>query len=347
MGLLTNGDEKISSVIARLIQKYGVRRVTEMINLYRSCGEVEISLYTWLKVSLENSFKPVAASPIISCPLCGSSAGMAVGSYIYYSHFINLKQCRECGLGYVDTQLNSQTVASHFESAYKDEEYFLERRSKCYQQVLEIIQSVSAKGRFLDVGCAKGHFLRMAIKAGFDAIGCDISQEAVNFCNKIGLPVYQGEVGSLDFSNSSFEIITCIDSLYYSQRLKDDLLRMACLLKPGGILVLRIPNRSLRWCRLLSQALVLLKIRPRYRNLLFFNPEHVYVFEKKFFKSALRRFGFQCMSIHAAHPGPGWMKMPLAEILYYLSEIDMGLIRLPMICNSVIVTLRKEIRFDH
>jgi 2-polyprenyl-3-methyl-5-hydroxy-6-metoxy-1,4-benzoquinol methylase len=345
--LATNQDTGVSPVIGQLIQKFGLSRVDEMHKIYKSGGELHIPLETWLKVALENSFKPIDVVRVTACPLCGSSDAKLIGSYIYYSHFSRLKQCNLCGLGYVDSHLNPQTITSHFETAYKNDEYFSKTRFRCYQQIIKIARKCSPGGKLLDVGCAKGHFLGMAIGEGFDGIGCDISQEAVRFCREGGLVVHQAEVRHLDYSDSSFDIITCLDSLYYSQNIKDDLLRIAALLKSDGLIVLRVPNRDLGWYYRSGKVIVKLGIRPIYSTLLFFNPEHSLVFEKRFFKNTLRKFGLDCISIEAACPGPGFFREPVAEFLYFFSKVKIGIIKPPILSNSIIVVLKKNASINY
>jgi SAM-dependent methyltransferase len=341
--MLTPDKNQIESrVIMDLVRKFGLLRVNEMMKLYKSQGDPNIDLDTYLKVALDNGFKPVQALKLQKCPLCASAVSRTVGSYVYYSHFINLRKCTDCELGYADTQLDRGVVSSHFEAAYKEEEYFLRARLKSYQQVLETVKEFYSKGKLLDVGCAKGHFLRMVLNAGFDAVGCDISLEAQKFCSEAGLKVHQGEVRDLAYPDGSFDLITCLDTLYYSQGLQEDIRKMVSLLNSGGVLILRGPNRRLDWYHNLGRMLVSLGIRPRYRNLLFFNPEHVYVFDKVFFEETLKRFGLDCVSIQAGCPGPDLFKAPIANILFRLSRIRIAAVRFPIVSNSLIVVLKKR-----
>ena len=320
---------RTSQNLTRLISAFGAARVSEMMTLYEVQGKPHIDPETYLTLALKNSFKRVHAVSITSCPLCNSTKAGRIGSYIYYSHFVTLKQCDHCGLGYVDTRLCDQIVRSHFETAYKNEEYF-SMRSKTYEDVLAIIRKLSYGNKLLDVGCAKGHFLQMAALGGFDGVGCDISRAAVSHCKEVGLTVHQSEVWKIDYADASFDIITCLDTLYYSRNLKDDIAKCICLLRNNGILCFRIPHRNLDWLRRLATVVTVARMRPHYNNLMFFNPEHSYVFEISVLAEYFRKRGLQCVAVEPAVEG---------RMLQICARVNKAL-RLPM--GSVTVVFKKS-----
>ena len=309
-----------------------------MMKLYQCQDESQIDIETYVKVALENSFKPVQAFKVTSCPLCCSTTAVVVGSYIYYSHFITLRQCSHCGLGYCDTRLDDQVIASHFETAYKDEEHFT-LRSDTYQEVLEIIKSFSSRGKLLDVGCAKAHFLRIAMADGFDGVGCDISENAVSHCKTIGLTVHRAELRNIDYPDASFDVITCLDTLYYTLSLTEDLDKSVSLLRDNGILCFRLPYRNLGWLYYLSRVVTFVRIRPRYRNLLVFNPEHCYVFEVSVLRKYLEKLGLECVAVEPTMEiGSYKSKHIIGWILRRIKQIN-HVLRLPL--GSVTVVFKK------
>ena len=328
-----------SQNLTRLISAFGAARVSEMMTLYEVQGKPHIDPETYLKLALENSFQRVQAVSITSCPLCNSTKAGRIGSYIYYSHFVTLKQCGQCGLGYADTRLCDQIVTSHFETAYKNEEYF-SMRSKTYEDVLAIIRNLSSGNRLLDVGCAKGHFLQMAGLAGFDGVGCDISRVAVSHCKEVGLTVHQSEVWKINYPDASFDIITCLDTLYYSRNLKDDIAKCICLLRNDEILCFRIPHRNLNWFRRLATVVTLARMRRHYNNLMFFNPEHSYVFEISVLAEYFRKRGLQCVAVEAAVEGRFYKTGGILERMLQICVRLNRTLRLPL--GSVTVVFKKS-----
>ncbi|KKR81594.1 MAG: Methyltransferase type 11 [Candidatus Daviesbacteria bacterium GW2011_GWA1_41_61] len=95
----------------------------------------------------------------------------------------------------------------------------------------------------LDAGCGTGLLLFKMKKLGL-VRGVDISSQAVQLSKKRGLKeIYQSSIEKMPFKDQSFGAIVCIDVLYH-QQVGDDLKALQQfyrLLKPGGILVIKVP----------------------------------------------------------------------------------------------------------
>lgn len=95
----------------------------------------------------------------------------------------------------------------------------------------------------LDIGCGNGTFLHVAESHGYIPHGMDASARAVEIAaRQYGFPVRRGEVGSDAWKGSRFNIITMFHVL---EHLPDSRLSLAYareLLRPGGILIIQVPN---------------------------------------------------------------------------------------------------------
>ena len=80
----------MSRNLSKLVRKFGSARVEEMQRLYVSQGKHEMEIDTYLEVALENCFKQVRALRVNKYPVCRSMTTEIIGSYVYYSRFINL-----------------------------------------------------------------------------------------------------------------------------------------------------------------------------------------------------------------------------------------------------------------
>lgn len=49
----------------------------------------------------------------------------------------------------------------------------------------------------LDVGCGMGHGVYYMRRAGLDAVGCDLSEDAIQYCSKLGVSAHLGGVYEL------------------------------------------------------------------------------------------------------------------------------------------------------
>lgn len=94
----------------------------------------------------------------------------------------------------------------------------------------------------LDAGCGTG-LLAKKLETYGRVTAIDYSLEAIKFAKKRGVNVKKRTVTDTLFADNSFDLITCIDVIYH-ESIKNDLLALKeffRILKPGGILILRVP----------------------------------------------------------------------------------------------------------
>lgn len=99
------------------------------------------------------------------------------------------------------------------------------------------------KGELLDIGCGHGWFLEAARDSGWDAVGVEqASLVADEARKKLGLSVYEGSIDDIDFSYSTFDVITMWHSLEHFANPLNVLKKVKKFLKPDGTVVITIPN---------------------------------------------------------------------------------------------------------
>jgi SAM-dependent methyltransferase len=98
------------------------------------------------------------------------------------------------------------------------------------------------KRTLLDIGCATGLFLA-AGNDGWSKVGVELTADAAQYArHAFGLTVYQGTLEETSLSPNSFDAITMWDVLEHVHDPLRTLRRIRELLRPGGILVVRVPN---------------------------------------------------------------------------------------------------------
>ncbi|MDO8503429.1 MAG: class I SAM-dependent methyltransferase [bacterium] len=95
--------------------------------------------------------------------------------------------------------------------------------------------------KIFDAGCGTGLLAKKLERFG-RVWGIDISLQAVKFAKNRGVRVKQASVDKIPFKDDSFDLVVCVDVIYH--KLVNDkkaLREFFRVLRPGGILVLRVP----------------------------------------------------------------------------------------------------------
>lgn len=99
------------------------------------------------------------------------------------------------------------------------------------------------KGRILDVGSGPGQVLRMLREQGWDAYGVDFSPVAVEYARrKHGLNVTLGDLFQAGYKDAFFDVVLFNHALEHMYNPVATLREVHRILKPGGLLMINIPN---------------------------------------------------------------------------------------------------------
>ncbi|MFQ5855672.1 MAG: class I SAM-dependent methyltransferase [Anaerolineae bacterium] len=100
-----------------------------------------------------------------------------------------------------------------------------------------------AGGQLVDVGCGTGGFLcELQQGGGWQAMGIDINQRALNVARRQGVQVRCGELGDLGLPTASFDVVTMWEVIEHVLNPWDTLAEIHRILKPNGVLLLSTPN---------------------------------------------------------------------------------------------------------
>lgn len=100
----------------------------------------------------------------------------------------------------------------------------------------------------LDVGVGIGRLLSL-IKgalpgAALETYGMDISESYLRKCIDKGLTVIYSRIEDMPFSDNTFDIVTCTDVLEHVLDLNFCVKKLLDVVRPGGYLIIRVPNRE-------------------------------------------------------------------------------------------------------
>lgn len=227
----------------------------------------------------------------MSCILCGSDRSRV----LFRKQQRSFVECRECGLVWIDPLPGRVEVDDRYRSAYSSGEYAAfaqahDTRELIAEHRLARVLEVAAPGHWLDVGCSTGSFVAAAVSAGCAAEGLDISREAVEIARSNGVLAHHGRVE--DFAPSlRYDVITAFDVLEHSVDPRAFVKRLHGWLRPGGRLVLTLPDVSSVYPKLLMG-----------RHWFYYWPdEHLFYFKPSTISRLLGEEGFRVRRIEHAH----------------------------------------------
>jgi len=181
------------------------------------------------------------------CPLCGSGKfRFRFHDQFGGFHFLIL-ECRKCGLLVTNPRLK-QRIFNAISDVDSHQVDVCSRNLHKYKWLFNFLPPGSSHARLLDVGCCRGEFVGLALKQGYDAYGVDMVPVYVEYArNSIGERFalvdsdLSAAVEKLDVT--SFDIITLWDVIEHIDEPIEFGRNLAKLLRPGGSIFLRTPNR--------------------------------------------------------------------------------------------------------
>jgi SAM-dependent methyltransferase len=140
----------------------------------------------------------------------------------------------------------------------------------------------------LDVGGATGH-LALAIwriRPDVELTVTDVSERACAEAKALGLHAMQVSVAGLDGWLPQYDAVICSDVLYYEPDISPVWETLARIVRPGGSLIIRGPDRA----EVIRHAGG--KQHPLSTRLRGLNPEHLYVFTRAYLGARLAEVEF-------------------------------------------------------
>ncbi len=200
---------------------------------------------------------PEPQSETTCCNLCRSDNAETVFTGHDLLHDLpgefSWKRCRRCGLLYLSPRPGPENMARYypadympFVSAIEEEAHIWRRWDRRYGMAKRckiVTRHAGHPGRLLDVGCATGVFLDAMRRYGWDVQGVEPNEAAATYAReKLDLNVFAGDLCQAEFPAHAFDAVTLWDVLEHVYDPRATLAELARILRPGGLLVLSLPN---------------------------------------------------------------------------------------------------------
>ncbi len=184
----------------------------------------------------------------IACAICHEpgdepvfpGAGGAAGEY-------PLVRCRRCGLVFQHGRPDYEELDAAQSDAYGEPRRRFGRAVEWGVRTFRIARRRMAErlmpspGRVLDVGCGRGPFLEMLARRGHAVRGTELSAAtAANACPDV--PVDVGELTPGRYPPDSFDLVSVWHVLEHTRRPDEVLAAAHGALRPGGALMIAVPN---------------------------------------------------------------------------------------------------------
>ena len=176
------------------------------------------------------------------CPCC-----FKTGAAVPVDPAGGIIHCPHCGI-YVRAAGPDAAGPGQHPKNFKDDLVLNRARERVYASSFALLEqhAAAAGASLLDIGAGDGYFLHLLRQRGWNYLtGIDPSPHAAPLAmRKFTIPLRTGTVTEQRFAGSSFDIITLWDVLDHMSTPFEDLREINRILKPGGLLLMRVRNMS-------------------------------------------------------------------------------------------------------
>ncbi len=191
-------------------------------------------------------------TPTIPCNLCQAENVEPVRFRDRHGANLIAVICKDCGLVWTDPRPTEEAVRRFYESeyrlsykqTYKPQLKHTYRSGKAALERYARIQHLLQPGmKALDMAAGSGELLYMLRTKGVDALGIEPNEGYAAYCREdLGLPVSQGFWQDANIAEGSLDLLTVFHAVEHLEDPRAFMAQVWKWLKPGGHLVVEIPN---------------------------------------------------------------------------------------------------------
>lgn len=195
------------------------------------------------------ALRPEAAQ-YIDCPVCDS----ADKSLFFTKDWFTFSRCNACGMVYLNPRLTEEATYAFYNSSwnaiYNEQKFDAVSASTALDDEinganLQLVLDARGgqRGELLEIGFAKGYFLRAAKAAGFSVHGIELN--AANYEKvraELGPTILNEDLFRARLPDGFFDVVYMRDVFEHVPEPKAMLDEICRITKPGGMLYIEVPN---------------------------------------------------------------------------------------------------------
>lgn len=192
----------------------------------------------------------------VTCLLCGERNSVPLNTFLLNGHRFYTVRCASDGMMWLDPQPTEdfyrQLYIEYYHQAGEDDPLLEQATLDVHSDEaslraaakirLDEIGEFALPGRFLEVGFGSGHTLLEAQARGWDVFGIEISPSCVEAIRAKGIPATHAHLTAYTGQREAFDVIAMYSVIEHVHNPIAYLRRAYELLKPNGLLVLRLPD---------------------------------------------------------------------------------------------------------
>jgi SAM-dependent methyltransferase len=234
------------------------------------------------------------------CPNCDSAHTEMISRKRLILH---LRRCKECGIMFRWPKEDPAFSEKFYQKSYAEASYttdlpdpvtlqrFLQNNfvgsPKDFAEPIGVMKEMLPQGRVLDFGSSWGYGTYQLRQAGYDAFGFEISQpRAKHGRSELGVDIIDSLEELYNLPPQSVDGIFASHVLEHLSSLKETFALFGRIVKPGGVVLVMVPNAGGKKARELGVAWPTL-----------INEKHTLALDGKFFRKNLTNFGFKVLTL--------------------------------------------------
>ncbi len=181
----------------------------------------------------------------VPCPICGP---VGTRTRLDEGKGTRYVECIRCHTVFASPRRSRQRRVKELTTRFNAGAFAFDnaaRREPALATEAALIQRLMPEGRLLDVGCDTGNLFKFFDRSRFTFHGVELAPGAAQYAREtFKADVFAGTLHEARLPESFFDIVTVLDTFYYVDDPRRELMELHRVLKPGGLLAVEIPGQK-------------------------------------------------------------------------------------------------------